>query len=539
MTDHRAGLALSVALGLAIVVGAQGCAPQPEQPAAQQPAAVEGKRGGVLMLLFPQSGDPPTFDMHQESSNTDAAAPVYDNLIMFDPARPGEIVPDLAESWELAPDGRSYLFRLRRGVRFQNGNPFTAADVKFTLERVINPPRGVNSPRKDAFPHVAGIETPDDYAVRILLKRPTPSLLPNLASGWMSMYDKEWIEAKGHEAPKKELMGTGPFKLKEYIRGTSLEYERNQDYWRKDRPYLDGIKMLIVPDQGTRGAAFRTGQVMMDGPNTLDFQKLKQEMGDQLNFQTIGGMGGIGFLHVNPSRKPFDDVRVREAINLVIDRDASIKVLAQGDADIGGFLPPSGAWTLSQEELRKLPGYAKDKTAEAEQAKRLMVEAGYAEGFKTNIFVRNRQPLIDASTFAVDQLRKLNITAEIKPQETARSYELSERGDFDMLVWGYGFALDDPDAIYSEHYLCNSFRNYARLCFPDIDALFERQSQEVDPAKRKALVLELERKAVPTAMKMVFGWSRARNVTWRYVKNYTLHPSSYNNTRFRDVWLDK
>lgn len=532
---------LVTALGTGALAFVLGCAPAAQAPSGgAQPGAAQPKSGGVMVHLMNQAGDPPSFDLHQESTSatTQTAGPLYDNLIMFNPLKPDEIVPDLAEKWELAPDGKTYTFHLVKGVKFHNGNPFTAADVKFTLERVMNPPKGVVSPRRDAFGAITSIETPDDYTVKVNLKRPNPSLLPNLAQGWMAIYDKEWVESKGQDAPKKEMMGTGPFKLKDYTRGTSLEVERNPSYWVQGRPYLDGVKTLVVPDPGTRLAAFRTGQVMTFGLNASDFKVLQQEMADKLDFES-GPSLGFGSLYMNTKRKPFDDARVREALNLLVDRYAAIQVLAQGEGMIGGFMLPGGPWSLPEEEIRKFSGYAKDKATELERAKKLMAEAGLSSGFDATIMTRNSQGYIDLSVFIIDQLKKLNINAKVNPVETTIAYDLARKADYDLLTWTHGFALDDPDAVYGEFYNCEAPRNWSHLCTAEVDQLFERQSQEIDPAKRSALVLEMERKAIPTATKIITHWSTGRNASWKFVRDYVRHPSGYNNIRFRDVWFDK
>ena len=541
-------------IGLAAAVGALvfvlGCTPsaQPAQPSgqpAEKPAAGQPgqpKLGGTLVLLMNQAGDPPSFDLHQESTSatTESAGPAYDNLVRFDPMKPNDdvIIPDLAEKWEVSKDGKTYTFTLRKGVKFHNGNPFTAADVKFTLDRVKDPPKGVRSPRQTAFDPITSIETPDDSTVVIKLERPYASLLVNLAQGWMPIYDKEWIEAKGNDAPTKEMMGTGPFKLDRYTRGTEVVHKKDPNYWNKGLPYLDGLKTLIVPDPNTRLAALRTGQVHLLSVNTGDFEKLKTELGDKAKYERLGSLG-FGSLYMNTTRKPYDNPKVREALNLSVSRQDAVKVLAQGDALLGGYMRPGGPWSLSDEEILKLPGYGQDKTKDLERAKQLLAEAGYPNGFEAVVKTRQSQGYIDLSVFLIDQLKKIGVNATLKPFETAQIYDFANAGDYDLLAWTHGFALDDPDAVYNEFYLCNSPRNWSKLCSPQVDELYMKQSQELDPAKRKALMMELERKAVPTASKIISQWSVTRSVQWQFVQNYTRHASSYNNIRYDQVWLDK
>ncbi len=204
---------------------------QPAGPAADQP-----RQGGILTQYF--GGDPPSFDLHQESTSAAnlSASPAYNQLVIYDPLEPTKVKPDLATSWQVSPDGKTYTFQLAKDVKFHNGNALTAADAKFSLERVMSPPKGIRSPRQGAYSIVERVEAPDDATLRVVLKQPAPSLIMNLAVGYMAVYDKEFAETKGQNAFEKEVMGSGPFRFKEYIRGVSMEVERNKEYWVKDRP---------------------------------------------------------------------------------------------------------------------------------------------------------------------------------------------------------------------------------------------------------------------------------------------------------------
>lgn len=504
------------------------------------PAESQPKRGGVLTLLMNQSGDPPSFDLHQESGSAamESAGPAYENLVAFNPANPREVIPELAEGWNLSADGLVYTFHLQRGIVFHNTNFFTSADAKFSLERVINPPGGTASPRRSTFLAVASIETPDDYTLRIVLKRPNPSLLVNLAQGWMAVYDKEWVESNGQDAPKKELMGTGPFRFKEYLPGSYILVERNPDYWQSGVPDLAGIKTLVVPDFSTRTAAFRTRQVDIARLYAQDAKQLEQELGDQIRI-AVQPSPSFGALYMNTTRAPFDKLAVRQALNLAINRYEAVQVLAQGEGDIGGYMMPGGAWALSQEEVARFPGYARDKAPDLTKARNLLSQAGYPKGFTTEILTRNGRSFVDTAVLLQDQLRQLGVTATIVPVETVIANQRADRGEFQLLTWGHEFALDDPDAVYGEFYICQGARNWSRLCLQEFDALYERQSQEVDSAKRLALVQEMERKAVPEVSKIITHWNRRFDGIWGYVKNYVQHPSPFTNVRYRQVWLDR
>lgn len=490
------------------------------------------RRGGVLALAT--DNDPPSFDMHQESTTgmQNIIAPAYDSLVMFDPKDPKTVVGDLAEKWELAPDGKTYTFYMRKGVQFHNGNRFTAEDAKFSLDRMRDPPKGVRSPRKGIFDAVERVEATDDYTLKVFVKRPNPSLIANLAMGWISMYDKEWVEEKGQDRPLKEVNGTGPFKFKSFTAGVAAEVERNPNYWMPDRPYLDGVKKFTIPDSGTRIAAVRAGQVHM---LTIPFGQLKSF--EEMQGFTIQEVGGTTFstINMNATREPFSDARVRQAVMLAIDRKAAIQILSEGDADVGGYLPPKGRWTLPAAELAKLPGYGPDKAADFAQAKKLMAESGHASGFSTTITSEAAHESLD--TVVADQLGKIGIKVNIKVETSALAYDIAANKDFALLPWGHAVSQDDPDAIYAEFYTCNAARNYSGICSKEVDDLFLKQSQTLDPSERAKLVLDVERKAVALGGKIVLQWGRTHWGVWGYVHDYTRPMSSYANQKQRDVWM--
>ena len=494
----------------------------------------------MLSVLMNQSGDPISFDLHQESGSAtmETAGPIYENLVAFDAGDPTKIVGELAESWSFSADGRTMSIALRKGVRFQNGDAFTSADAKFSLERVISPPRGVVSPRGPAFAAVDRIDAPDEYTLRITLKRPNSSLIANLAQGWMAVYSKKWVEAKSQDIPKTELNGTGPFRLKTYLPGNNFEVERSADYWRFNVPYLDGVKTLIVPDFSTRVAAFRTGQVHIERLFAADAKQLKTDLGQQITVVEQSAPS-FGALYMNTRRAPFDNPLVRQAVNLAVDRYQGVQVLAQGGGDIGGYMMPGGAWALPTEEIAKLPGYAKDKAPDIAKAIDLLKQAGYPSGFPSDLVTRTGQTNVATATLMQDQLKKIGISATIVPIDSATATGRANAGEFQLLTWGHEFALDDPDAVYGEFYACDGVRNWSRLCSSEFDALYQQQSQELDPFKRHALVQQMERLGIPLGGKIVTHWNHRIDGMWSYVKNYVQHPSPFTNVRYREVWLDK
>ena len=218
------------------------------------------RRGGILNAAL--AGDPPSLDMHQEQTFMVAQpmGPVYNNLIVFDPHNYPQIIGDLAKSWTVSDDYLTYTFTLHEGVKFHDGSELTSADVKASWDRMVFPPEGVVSPRRSNYPMIKSIEAPERLTVVFRLHHPSPSFLTSLAHPANFIYAKKYLDQDVHYY-KNQTVGTGPFKLKNYVRGSVIELERNPDYWKKGLPYLDGIKYFIIRDDGARAKAIRSGRV--------------------------------------------------------------------------------------------------------------------------------------------------------------------------------------------------------------------------------------------------------------------------------------
>jgi peptide/nickel transport system substrate-binding protein len=535
--SRRQFLRVGTRAGLGLAAGAMsGAVPWPQQVWAQQTSDAS-RAGGVLTMWI--GGDPPNFDVHQNSTylTQHITAPCYNNLVQYDPLDPKRIVPDLAERWEVSPDGRRYTFYLVKGVRFHDGKPFSSADVKVSLDRMRQPPSGVISIRREAFAAVDDVQTPDASTVVVLLKQPNPSLPAQLAGGHMSIYPKHVLEAQGDM--KKVIVGTGPFKLKKYTRGVSVELERNPDYFVQGRPYLEGITLYIMPDPNSAYAAFRTGRLLLLRFLELGLGKrAEQELGHQITLQRTRGLGFFAF-NMNTKRKPWDDPRVREAASLAIDRRTSITAVSEGEGELGGFLPPSSLLALPTEELTAIPGYGTDLEANRARARQLLTEAGFPDGFKTTMLTRKLPLSEKLSVYVKDQLAKIGIQATLDVQESAAAFDILNRRGFDTAPWWTAFAVDDPEAVFSEFYTCEAARNYASLCLPEVDQLFQQQSQALDPEQRKRLVHEMERTLLQSHGSSVLHWHNYLTGHWPQVRNWVQPPSLYNNQRLQDVWLAK
>ena len=397
--------------------GVSGTAAPAGQAAAPKKEPV---RGGTLTFML--GGDPPNMDMHANSTYlvNMSMAPVYNQLIQFDPdvaiESPQSIVADLAKSWEQSGDGLKYTFKLHEGVTFHDGKPFGAVDVKASLERVASPPKGVVSPRQESVDVIDKIETPDAATVVLSLKRPAPSLLPILAQGWMSIYSAQDIG--GGFDFKLKANGTGPFKMKEYLRGNRVVLEANPSYFVKGQPYVAGMTAFIIPDSGARVSAFQSGQVVFTSLLTeSDIKSLEPVLRDKMKVERLNG---FGFNTINFGRgAPWRDERVRRAVSLAMDRQESIDLLYEGKGQLAGYMPGGGAWALSEDELKGIPGYAPYSDKTVAEAKQLLAAAGVKQGHQTTILTRRGKSYEDLSIFikqsqTLDQKERHKLVQEMQ-----------------------------------------------------------------------------------------------------------------------------
>ena len=349
---------LPLSLGVAIVVAA-GIAVSGVQARDQTP-----RRGGILTSLIIE--DPPGFLIHESATTSTVwpMMPCYSNLVLFDQLKPREtietVVPELAERWSWQDNYRNLVFFLKKNVKWHDGRPFTSRDVKYTFDVVREardaPAKLRLSPRKEWYENVEAIEAPDPYSVIFKLKRPQPSLLLMLAAGYSPVLPAHVPIAE----LRQRCVGTGPFKEKQYVRGQVVELERNSDYFIPGRPYLDGLRYLIIAERGTRLAALQTNRV--DAFIPLEMTRVMAETVKQsVPALVVSETGQLGSDNVvlNHKRAPFDNVTVRRAISYAMDRNASVKAVRHGGAVVGAALmpPPFGTWGLPEKELQSLAGY--------------------------------------------------------------------------------------------------------------------------------------------------------------------------------------
>jgi peptide/nickel transport system substrate-binding protein len=486
-------------------------------------------------------GNPPSFAAHQEAtiSTSGPMMGAYNNLVVYDQLQDKNtadvIIPELAERWEWQDNGKSLVFYLRKGVKWHDGKPFTSKDVKHTFDSIrLDIDMRVN-PRKLWYANVESIDTPDDYTVIFRLKRPQPSLLAMLASGYSPVYPAHMTM----NDMRTKINGTGPFKLKEWRPGEYLELEKNENYWVPGRPYLDGIRWVIIKDRATRNAALQAGEldVSFYGEITKTAAETIKKAVPEMVVIPIPTNVNDNIL-MNFNKEPYNDFKVRRAVSLAIDRAAYVVAVREGGAIVGASMMPApwGEWGLPEEELKKLPGYG-DATIQREEAKKLLAEAGYPDGFKCTMSTRAIALYVDFAVFIIDQLKKIGIDCTLEQVETGVWHPKVTRRDYTIATNLTGIGILDPDANFYENYRCGSPRNYSDYCNPEVDRMMDEESATLDPVKRKQLVWEIQKRLELEGARPVLGWTLDYHMHWPYVRNLIPQPSIYNYGRYQDVWL--
>jgi len=530
MTSRRTLLVVA----FAIVVAA---ASAPPARAAETP-----RRGGVLLAVV--AADAPSLDPHQEETfaTLHLVAPCYSTLLQIDPSSYPKIIGDVATEWKIAADGLTYTFRLRPGIRFHDGSTLTSADVKATYEKIVFPPAGVRSIRKNAYAAVTSIETPDAGTIVFRLKQPAASLLANLASPWNVIYPKKYLDRDPNYF-KTNIVGSGPFRFKSYTRGSTFEGERNPDYFVKGRPYLDGYKFFVATETSARAAAIRSGRAYIEFRTMplSEVEAIRKQLGDKVVVQDTAATGVFG-IAVNQTIKPFNDERVRRALTLGLDRYTASRVLypIASLKDVGGLMRPGTEWALTDAELQTFPGFGRDMEKNRAEARRLLAEAGYPNGFKAVLKNRNvRVPYLDFGTFVIQEWRKIGVEVEHRPLETASWFaDGRDTGSFELIVSPSFNFMDDPDQ-FLERYTTGDSNNWGRFSDRRIDDLFTRQARALVPAERRKLINEIQKIVLGHVYYIPGIWWARSVVHWAKVKNYVAPPNHYSNQKLQDVWLSE
>lgn len=504
--------------------------------------ASEPKKGGILN--FAVVAEPPTIDCHETGTfaMVHPVAPQYSTLLKFvGPHDKLQIVGDLAESWERSKNGLTFTFKLRQGVKFHDGSDFTSADIKATYDRIVNPPRGVVSYRKAVHSDIKEIAAPDARTVIFKLSQPNASMELHFASPFNCVYSAAEL-AKDPQYPAKKVMGTGAFQFVEYIKGSHWVGKRFEQYFQSNRPYLDGFKAYFVKSEGVvagiQGSQF---DAEFRGRTPAERDRLVQAMGGKVTVVEGPWTTNI-LLTFNTERKPLDDLRVRQALTLAIDRWGGSENLGKVSLikGVSGIFRPGAIWSLPKFELEKIPGFWPDINRSREEARRLLKEAGVTS-LKLKLLNRTvNQPFTPAGIYAIDQWKRIGVETEHAQVETKLWFDGLAAGTFDVAVQNISDFADDPTAqfntLLSKHV---SSIAYSRHTDKKIDEMYDKQARILDQQERIKFVNEMERYTLAQAYNVPLLWYQRIVVNHMKVKGWDLPPSHFGGQSLVDVWLDQ
>ncbi|MGE5271987.1 MAG: ABC transporter substrate-binding protein [Thiohalocapsa sp.] len=505
------------------------------------------KAGGILKV---QHWDSPASMSIIEEATYSTVVPmmgVMNNLVLYKQDVPqnslSSIIPDLADSWAWSEDGTELIFKLHPGVKWHDGKPFTAKDVKCTWDLLQGKAKDrlrIN-PRKGWWHNVKEVTADNDLQATFHLNRPQPALLTLLASGYSPVYPC-------HVTPQQMRLhpiGTGPFKFVEFKPNEYIKVAKNPDYWKKGRPYLDGIEYDIVTNRSTAILGFEAGKFDMTWPWSVTVPLLKdvKKEAPKANCQLRTNNGSINLL-LNRDKPPFDNADLRRALALAIDRKAFIKILTEGEGKEGGAMlaPPEGLWGLPPEMLATIPGYGPDVEKNRAEARKIMEKLGYGpdKRLELKVSTRNVATYRDPAVILIDQLKQVYVDGVLDTVETANWHSKVTRKDYSIALNATGSGVDDPDQQFYENYACGSARNYSGYCNKELDKKFDEQSSMSDQEKRKHLVWEIDKQLQEDGARPIIYQQIGATCMQPTVKGLTMMVNSiYNGWRMEDVWLDK
>ena len=505
------------------------------------------KHGGIVRMGIPVR--PPHFDLHQSGTifNLGAMGCMFDNLIRRDPRDGGKtIIPDLAHSWQIAKDGKTYTFFLHKDVLFSDGAELTADDVKATFDRIAKPPQGISIPRSILFKAVTEINARDKYTVEFKLSeaRPVNFMMSALASGFNVILRKKTLEDNYYDLRKVQVYpGTGPFRSVKYTESEVWIMEKNKNYWSKELPYLDGIEFYHVlpfsPEMASAILANRVDYVFATDPATFRKATATPTMSTVTHYQSV-----LHATMINNKRKPFEDPRVRRAMHLALDRPALIEVVKDvAPMMAGGFLYPFSEFAAPQQEREKWLGHQADPAAAIKEARALMAAAGHSDGIKGLDFMVREIAIFKLWSQAIQAMLKesLNIECNLRTVVDSVWFADAGSGNYDLAIGGLVSALLDPSDYFNAWYGKDGPQNYSLWSNQEFQALSAEIDREIDAEKRQELIRQAEAIMEQDPPLLPVAWERIHELWYNYVRGRNPQGSFgiYDTVRHDTVWLDK
>ncbi|HEY8447905.1 MAG TPA: ABC transporter substrate-binding protein [Thermomicrobiales bacterium] len=545
-TAGAAGLALATST-VARPTSARARQATPEPSGLIQAPEPNPKRGGTIKIGG--FADPTHFDLDQSPSiaNLYPQAPMYDNLIRFNPLDGGQtIIPDLAERWEISEDGLNYTFYLRSGVTFHDGEPLTADDVVATFERRRNPPEGVVSIRQSLYTAITAVEAVDPQTVRFVLSEPQAFFLEALATGWSVVLSKKSLDDNNGDLRRVvDYPGTGPYRFKEYTPGVRWVVERNPNYWNPNVPYLDAIERITIPAAKDRGTAVLTGDLDFADHVSVDVYQEALNRPDEIG-AVMNPATWAFTVTFNVTRPPFNDPRVRRAVHLAVSRQQLAAAYAQTDDIRMGtrWCHPSSPLATPEEEVLKLPGYREEKDEDIAEAKRLMEAAGYPDGLTDVVLLLRGTtgPGVEIYGPAFQDLlrRSIGITCELRPVDGAVYFDVVRGGEFHMTSGVPAGAINDPSDYWGQWFMTGAAQNYGGYSNPEFDDLLMRIGREMDENARRDLVRQAEDLLDQDCPMFFHGWGNIPRIWRKDVMGIDQNVlGTYMCFKYDTLWLDR
>jgi peptide/nickel transport system substrate-binding protein len=530
MINRRRLVQGSAAAAGSIIIGGREATAAQRRALAMAPARQDVKPGGKIRLAT--STDPVGLDPMISSAYSTALITehVYGSLMQYDKEL-NEVIPDLAESVEISEDKLLYTFKLRDGVKWHDGQPFTAEDVKFSIERQKNPDTG--SPNAYMYAEVAEVNIIDPLTVEVRFNKVQGPFLAFMASPWASMVPKHVVEEYGDL--QTVMVGTGPFKFVNYEPAKSVNLVKNPDYYVPGQPIVDELEIVFISDNTSRLNAMLTKQVdLAQDLDKKDFLQLSAMPGVKA-IALENGSCNWAYTGMNCTRAPFDNPLVRQAVAFAKNRQAIANNVMFGQATplTGGILPP-WSWAYS-EGLELYPA-----TPDIEKAKALLAEAGYPDGFETTIKVSPAYSEL-AGEAAVDQeaLRAVGINAQIINLEWGTFInDVFGNNDFDMHVCGWGGPFIDPDEFLYPEFHSNQGFNSQLFADPEVDALLEEGRTTFEREGRKEVYRKAQEKIFTLAPVAAGTNNKLIQAQQDYVEGFTPLPTGLMRW-VREAWLNK
>lgn len=419
--------------------------------------------------------------------------------------------PDLAEKWDISPDGKTYTFHLRQGVRFHNGRELTSADVKYTYERIINPDTA--SIAKSFFDPIDHIDAPDPYTVTVVLKSPNTPFLVNTAATWAGIVAKEVVDANNGDLNKVDA-GSGPYTLQEWTPDTRTVLVRNQNYYIPGQPASDKITFLIMPDENARIAALRTGNIQFTVLSAAGYDTLKSDSSVKA---VEGPTLSYAYLGMNVARAPFDKPEVRQAISYAVDRNEIINSVFRGHASLTGPVPaPMADWAI---DVSSLDTY----TSNLDKARQLMAEAGVSNVKTTMIAMSTLSYQVDAAQVIRSQLLKIGIDAEVQPQEVGVYVDNWKKKNMDLMVGGNGSGTN-PDRAVCFFFCTDGSANVWNYSNPQVDNDGAEGRTATDTDSAKSVYADAQKQIIADAPNLFLANQNQFLAYSAKLQNFTVMP---------------